>query len=53
MPWRLMSIDLPISGPVDRAPAAEMVDSGSIPGRIKPKTTKIGIHKHPCLLFSN
>ena len=34
----------PISGRVDRACATEAVDSGSIPGRVKPKTIKIGIH---------
>ena len=33
-----------ISGRVDRASATETVDSGSIPGRVKPKTIKIGIH---------
>ena len=27
--------------------ATEAVDSGSIPGRVKPKTTKIGIHSFP------
>ena len=26
-----------------RASATEMVDSGSIPGRVKPKTLKIGV----------
>ena len=36
-----------ISGRVDRASASEAVDSGSIPGRIKPKTIKIGIHSFP------
>ena len=42
----LCLICLPISGQVDGAFAAEAVDSGSIPGRFKPKTTsiKIGIH---------
>ena len=35
-------------GQVDRAPAAaEPVDSDSIPGRVKPKTLKIGIHSFP------
>ena len=34
----------PISGRVDRASATETVDSGSIPGRVKPKTIQIGIH---------
>ena len=40
-------IYLPISGRVDRASATEAVDSGSIPGRVKPKTIKIGIHSFP------
>ena len=39
--------NLPISGRVDRASATEAVDSGSIPGRVKPKTIKIGIHSFP------
>ena len=43
----------PISGRVDRASATEAVDSGSIPGWVKPKTIKIGIHSFPCLTFSN
>ena len=34
----------PISGRVDRAFATETVDLGSFPGRVKPKTLKIGIH---------
>ena len=38
---------IPISGRVDRASATEAVDSGSIPGRVKPKTIKIGIHSFP------
>ena len=29
------------------ASATEAVDSGSIPGRVKPKTIKIGIHSFP------
>ena len=37
----------PISGRVDGASATEAVDSGSIPGRVKPKTLKIGIHGFP------
>ena len=37
----------PISGRVDRATASETVDSGSIPGRVKPKTRKIGIPSFP------
>ena len=36
-----------ISGRVDGASATEAVDSGSIPGRVKPKTIKIGIHSFP------
>ena len=38
---------LPIRGRVDRASSTEMVDSGSIPGGVKPKTIKIGIHSFP------
>ena len=34
-------------GRVDRASATEAVDSGLIPGRVKPKTIKIGIHSFP------
>ena len=37
----------PNSDRVDRASATETVDSGSIPGRMKPKTIKIGIHSFP------
>ena len=37
----------PISGRVDRASSTEAVDSGLIPGRVKPKTKKIGIHSFP------
>ena len=38
-------IDLkPIRGRVDRASATEAVNTGSIPGRVKPKTAKIDIH---------
>ena len=29
---------------MDKAPATETINSGSIPGRVKPKTIKIGIH---------
>ena len=36
--------DQAISG---RASATEAVDSDSIPGRVKPKTIKIGIHSFP------
>ena len=39
--------DEPISGRVDRASATEEVDWGSIPGRVKPKTIKFGIHSFP------
>ena len=31
----------------DRASATEAVDLGSIPGRVKPKTIKIGTHSFP------
>ena len=34
---------------VDRASATEAVDTGSIPGRVKPKTIKIGIHSFPAI----
>ena len=37
----------PISGRADRASTTEMVDSGSIPGWVKPMTIKIGIHSFP------
>ena len=32
---------------LDRASATDAVDSGSNPGRVKPKTIKIGIHSFP------
>ena len=32
---------------MDRASATETVDSGSIPGRVQPKTIKIGVHSFP------
>ena len=32
---------------VDRVFATKTVNSGSIPGRVKPKTTKIDIHSFP------
>ena len=35
------------SGRVDKASATEVVDTGSIPGRVKPKTIKIGIYSFP------
>ena len=35
---------MPISDRMDIASATETVDSVSIPGRVKPKTKKIGIH---------
>ena len=50
IPHHDFSTTKPISGRVDRASATEAVDSGSIPGRVKPKTINIGIH---CLAFSN
>ena len=37
----------PIGGQVDKATVTETVDSGSIPGRVKPKIIKIGIHSFP------
>ena len=43
----VMQSTLPISGRVDRASATEAVDSGSIPGRVKPKTIRISIHSFP------
>ena len=36
-----------MSGRVDKASADETVYSGSFPGRVKPKTMKIGIHNFP------
>ena len=44
---RLLTLDQPISGRVGRASASEVVGKGSIPGRVKPKTTKNGIHSFP------
>ena len=41
--WFIISIDT-ISGRVGRASATETVDSDFIPGRVKPKTIKIGIY---------
>ena len=38
--------DLPYDR-MDRAFATEAVDSGPVPGRVKPKTIKIGIHSFP------
>ena len=43
----------PISNRVDRASATEVVDWGSIPGRVEPKTIKIGIHSFPALRSAN
>ena len=46
--YRLHNLQFkPISGRVDRASATEAVDSGSIPGQVKPNTTKIGIYSFP------
>ena len=36
-----------ISDRVDRASATETVNLSSIPSRVKPNTTKIGIHSFP------
>ena len=44
---RSSSQKLPISGRVDKASTAETVDSGSIPGQVKPKTLKNGIQSFP------
>ena len=44
---RYLESNPPISGRVDRAFATEAVDTGTIPGRVKPKTIKIGIHSFP------
>ena len=44
--WNFTVIVL-ISGRVDRASATEAVDEGLIPGRVKPKIIKIGIHSFP------
>ena len=38
-----LRVVIPISGRVDRVFGTKMVDSGSIPGGVKPKTLKIGI----------
>ena len=40
-------VSKPSSGRVDSAPATETVDTGWIPGRVKPNTTKTGIHSCP------
>ena len=45
--WESLIRSEPISGRVDRASATETVDSGSIPGRVIPKTIKIGIYSFP------
>ena len=42
-----LNIAVPISGPVDRTSATETIDSGSIPGRVKPKAIQIGIYSFP------
>ena len=34
----------PLSGRVDRATVTKTVDSSSVPGRVKPKIIKIGVH---------
>ena len=47
-PWpRAFCSRLHFCGRVERACATEVVDSGLIPGRIKLKIIKIGIHKFP------
>ena len=37
-------LDVKNNGQVDRASVTEMVDSGLIPGWVKPKTIKLGIY---------
>ena len=37
----------PVSGRVKSASATETIDLDSIPGQVKPKTIKIGIHSYP------
>ena len=44
---RLRTFPLEASSRVDRASATEAVDPGSISGRVKSKTMKIGIHSFP------
>ena len=46
-PYRLQQQQWSISVRVDRASATEAVDTGSISGRVKPKTIKIGVHSFP------
>ena len=45
--WIESVVEWIVGGRVDRASATDAVDSGSIPGRVKPKTIKIGIHSFP------
>ena len=46
--FRLDNADaLPISGRMDGASATAALDSGSVLGRVKPKTIKIDIHSFP------
>ena len=42
--WFFRKDNTAISGRVDGSSATEMVNCGSIPGRVQPKTIKIGIH---------
>ena len=44
-------LNVEIRGRVRRAPATETVDSGSIPGRVKPKIIKL-VFTAPCLPIS-
>ena len=43
----IITFILLISGRVDKASPPETVYSGSFPGRVKPKTIKIGIQRFP------
>ena len=43
----IYNISAPTNGRLDRASATEAVDRGSTPGRVNPKTIKIGIHSFP------
>ena len=45
--WLRVGVHQNLSGRVDRASATETIDSGSITGRVKPKTIKTGIHSFP------
>ena len=42
-----LDLFIPISGLVDRASASEVVDSGSIPSLVQPKTKKLVFTVYP------